>query len=61
MGKAPDLPEPKIVRMPNRTDPSIREARLKGIFDGKKRGGRASTILSQAMQSINGAKGDLGA
>lgn len=55
------MPEPKVVRMPNRTDPSIRDARNRAIKDAKGKGGRSSTILSQALQAVNGAGGKLGA
>jgi hypothetical protein len=53
-------PDPKPVRMPVASDPAILAARARAIETAKKRGGRESTILSDALRSVNGSAGQLG-
>jgi hypothetical protein len=46
--------------MPVASDPAILAARARAIETARKRGGRESTILSDALQSMNGSAGQLG-
>lgn len=56
---APKMPEsPAPARMPDPSDPAILEARRKKLADMQKRGGRADTVLSDALM---GSAGKIGA
>lgn len=52
---------PKPVRMPTATDPDIIAARRRATEDAAKRTGRQSTVLSDALRSVTGSHGKLGA
>lgn len=52
---------PQPVRMPNPNDQAMLAAKKMAAANAQKRGGRDSTILSQALSAINGSAGKLGA
>jgi hypothetical protein len=60
MASRQTLPEPKPIRMPNLNDPEILAARRRVLEQAMSRTGRASTILSDMLRSVNGSIGLLG-
>ena len=54
------IEEPKVVRMPNATDPSVLAAKERVLNALRGRTGRTSTILSTVLKGINSAGGLLG-
>lgn len=53
--KKPDIPKPEPpARMPDEEDPAVIEARRKRAAEAQRRGGRASTILSDVGTKLGG-------
>jgi len=60
-GGQSQIEQPKVVRMPNATDPSLLAARDRILEQIKSRGGRLSTIMTNGLKGmLNGSGGLLG-
>lgn len=51
---------PKVVRMPTQNNPTVLAAQRRTQEAAKNRGGRDSTILTDALRSMTGSAGRLG-
>jgi hypothetical protein len=51
----------RVTRLPGQTDPAVRQAQMRAEQEKKRTSGRTSTILTDALRSIVGSGGKLGA
>lgn len=56
-GPAAQLPEPKVIRQPTETDPSVLAASQRTRQAAMRRSGRLSTIMTDQLQGTVGSSG----